>query len=229
MTTSKCDQILLLLHEKGVAKTNAYKYTQQAFEILKSSVNKLALNLSAQVKSTDEIEISSRTKNDFETELSIIEDKLIFIMHTNVFTLPKTHIESKSAYIKKDINRSQCGMISIYNFLTDSFKYNRYSDGGHLIARIFINNEGHFFAEGNDIHIAYRKFSKDAISANSIANIIETLALYCINFDLEVPPFKINEQITVGEIMDATASQGLSTGKRLGFKFSSSNDENLMI
>ena len=32
-----------------------------------------------------------------------------------------------------------CGIINIYNFLSDSFKYNRESDLGYLVGRIFIN------------------------------------------------------------------------------------------
>jgi len=34
-------------------------------------------------------------------------------------------------------------MISIYNFLSDSFKFNRVNDIGYLIARVFTNKENH--------------------------------------------------------------------------------------
>ena len=39
-------------------------------------------------------------------------------------------------------------MINIYNFLSDSFVYDRERDLGYLVARVFLNKEGHFFVQG---------------------------------------------------------------------------------
>ena len=43
-----------------------------------------------------------------------------------------------TSYVKEDKNRSYCGVIHLYNFLADSFKYNRLNDVGYLIGRVFI-------------------------------------------------------------------------------------------
>ena len=40
--------------------------------------------------------------------------------------------------------RTYCGVINMYNFLSDSFKYNRENDLGYLIGRMFINKENTF-------------------------------------------------------------------------------------
>jgi hypothetical protein len=41
------------------------------------------------------------------------------------------------------------GVVNVYNFLSDSFRYNRERDLGYLVARIFLNKEGHFFVQGS--------------------------------------------------------------------------------
>ena len=51
-------------------------------------------------------------------------------------------------YPEENPNRGFCGLIHIYNFLNDSFKYNRVHDLGYLIGRIFINHENHFMVQG---------------------------------------------------------------------------------
>ena len=69
-------------------------------------------------------------------------------MHTNTFYLKNHHIWN-SSYVKEDKYRAYCSVINVYNFLSDSFKYNRVNDLGFMIGRIFINKEKHFFTEGN--------------------------------------------------------------------------------
>ena len=59
----------------------------------------------------------------------------------------------KQKYVKEDKMRSFCGVIHVYNFLNDSFKYNRLNDVGNLVARIFVNKDKHFFVEGENIFI----------------------------------------------------------------------------
>ena len=65
----------------------------------------------------------------------------------NVFDLPKNHAFKNSDYLKNDVERSFCGIINIYNFLSDSYRYKRLNDEVYLIGRIFINKDNNFFVE----------------------------------------------------------------------------------
>lgn len=70
-------------------------------------------------------------------------------MHTNVFCFPPEHAVGKSSYVLETPTRGYCGMIQAYNFLSDSLKYQRLSDIGYLLARLFINAEGNFLSTAN--------------------------------------------------------------------------------
>ena len=78
-------------------------------------------------------------KSEFEAELRFGGDVLIFFMHTNIFEFSRDHEVMKTSYVREDPDRSYCGTILIFNFLADSFHYNRENDLGYLIGRIFIN------------------------------------------------------------------------------------------
>jgi hypothetical protein len=69
-------------------------------------------------------------------------------MHTDVFEFDSNHIIWQNSYVQQDKANSYCGMIDIYDFLSDSFKDKRSADEGYLIGRIFINRERMFFVEG---------------------------------------------------------------------------------
>ena len=69
-------------------------------------------------------------------------------MHTDVFEFDANHLVWQSPYVQADRDNSYCGLINIYNFLSDSFKFNRNADEGYLIGRIFINRERCYFVEG---------------------------------------------------------------------------------
>jgi hypothetical protein len=106
----------------------------------------------------------------------------------------------------------------VYNFLADSFKYNRTNDLGFLIARIFINKDKKFFIETKTkIGYKYNTFSVEPISKEQLSDIINELIIYSITFDLLTPPYDSVRQITLFEIQERASSNALRTGKRLGF------------
>ena len=74
------------------------------------------------------IAISFEQIGDFESHIMIFGGSaLLFHMHSNVFDFPNLPIPFiKHLMLKEDTLRSFCGVINIYNFLSDSFKYNRY-------------------------------------------------------------------------------------------------------
>jgi hypothetical protein len=88
-----------------------------------------------------------------------------------------------------------------------------------LLARIYINNENHFYVDGKrQLGFLYKNVEKQEISDDVLCSIIEQCILYCIDFDLYVPPADSFEQITIQEKNYFNNPTGLATGKRLGFK-----------
>ena len=161
----------------------------------------------------------------FEIELKFGGDILIFMMHTNVFEFPRNHRVMNTSYVKEDKNRSYCGVINIYNFLADSFKYNRLNDVGYLIGRVFINKDKHYFIEGKrELGYLYNNFGQNELTTE-IAEIITTAAIqYTVNFDLLTPPYENVKEVSLHEMRTAIDSLTLKTGKRLGFKFQADED-----
>ena len=126
----------------------------------------------------------------------------------------------KTPYIKEDPSRSFCGVIHIYNFLADSFDYDRDNDLGYMIGRVFINSEGHYFIEGKrELGILYTNFNKSVISAENVQTILESAIQYAVNFDLLTPPYDEIKVVSVGEMRNNFGKKSMVTAKRLGFRF----------
>ena len=142
-------------------------------------------------------------------------------MHSNVFDFPPNHSMHKTKYIKDDQLRSFCGVIHVYEFLSDSLKYNRVNDSGYLIARIFINKDKHFFVEGDkEVGFLFNNFINEEISINQINKIIDVLMMYSLNFDLQTPNFNDVREVFIHQILDMSNNQKIRTAKRMGYKFS---------
>ncbi len=115
-----------------------------------------------------------------------------------------------------------CGVINIFNFLADSFKYNRVNDLGYLVARIFVNKENHFFVEGKrQSDEVVKDFAVDTISPGILRQIIETAIQYSIEFDLLLPRYDQVKLATVEQMREKISHSKMTTGKRLGFAFNS--------
>lgn len=94
------------------------------------------------------VRLEYRDRGKFEAQIQVANDLLIFQMHTDVFEFEPNHVIWQNPYVQTDRDNSYCGVINIYNFLSDSFKFNRNADEGYLIGRIFINREKCYFVEG---------------------------------------------------------------------------------
>jgi hypothetical protein len=156
----------------------------------------------------------------FQAEIKIAGDVLVFYMHTNVFQFDKSHSVWRSSYLKDNDDNSYVGIINVYNFLADSFKYQRISDMGYLIARIFVNREGHFLVQGKrQLGYLYNDFVNNVLDKEALKSIVDSCVLYTLDFDLYTPPYENLQQVTVEEIQSITSSSSLATGKRMGFRF----------
>lgn len=207
---------------KSTVKQKVYGNTLQTFNLLKKVLKQLEGAYLSKIK--DEVPFAVlpvyKERGTFEAEFKIAGDLLIFSMHSNVFEFDDKHPVWNTAYLKDDPLRSYCGTINIYNFLADSFKYNRVNDLGYLVARIFINKENHFFVEGKrQADEVVKDFAVDTISPGILRQIVETAIQYCIEFDLLIPPYEQVKIATVDQMNQKMSYSKMITAKRLGFGF----------
>ncbi|MFM7021717.1 MAG: hypothetical protein ACKOXB_01970 [Flavobacteriales bacterium] len=220
------DRIYTLIEEKAFLKQSVYRNTVQSFNILNEGVKELYHDLHKKFHQPDKgVFLEYRKHGEFEVRFKIAGDTIVFMMHTNIFDFEKSHSLYKTSYISDDPQRAYCGIINVYNFLSDSFKYNRVNDVGYLIARIFINKDNHFFVEGKrQLSYLYNDFANMEFNKETAIAVLESVILYCVGFDLLTPPFKDMTEVRVNEMEEASQNMKVSTGKRLGFKFSSEDD-----
>lgn len=227
MADEMYQELLDKLANKSQLKYRIYENTYAAFQQMKSSAKTLLAELKAFMQAKNaKIGIEFRDRGEFEAELKVAGDLLILTMHTNVFEFPRYHEVMKTSYIKDDPTRSYCGVINIYNFLSDSFKYSRINDLGYLVARIFINKEQNYMVEGKrQVGMLYNNFINEQIDEGAIKKIIESALIYCIDFDLLTPPYDNVKEVSVAEFQETTSNMRMKTGKRLGFRFQADHDE----
>ena len=218
--------IINLIKEKSILKQDVYENTRNRFddfrEILKDSVDQIQ----AKVGDKDErLSFYYKEKGAYEAEIKLAGDILIFYMHTNVFQFDKSHSLWKSGYLKEDPNNGFVGVINIYNFLADSFKFGRKNDRGYLIARIFINRDNHFLVQGKrQLGFLYNDFINSDLSKDRIRDVVNSSILYTLDFDLFAPPYQSQQEVSVQEIQALSQNLNIVTGKRLGFRFSADDD-----
>ena len=215
-----------LVFSKGELKQKVYDSTKEAFELFRTTSKQiLTLFQEENKENMKNIRFEFIDRGDFEYEIRFGGDSLIFMMHTNVFEFSRNHEVMKSQYIREDPNRSYCGVIHVYNFLTDSFLYQRDNDLGYLIGRIFVNNEKHYFIEGKrELGMLYNNFNTSLINSDSVQSIVESAIEYTTNFDLLTPPYDEIKVVSVGEMRNNFDKKSLVTAKRLGFRFQADTD-----
>ena len=218
--SEKIGQILNGLNQKANLKQQVYRHSLHVFDQFKACANNVVNQLAPDVLDhSPAVEIKLNQYGKFEFHLKFSGDTVVFMLHTNVFTFPPKHAVSKSSYIKEDRSCGYFGMIQIYNFLSDSIKYNRLMDSGYLLARVFVNRHNDFYVEGRrQLGFLYKDLGKNKLDDEHIHNIIEQCMLYCLDFDLFVPPADALNEISVQQKNAFNNPSGIATGKRLGFE-----------
>jgi hypothetical protein len=213
--------------QKASLKHSVYQNTYTTFNIFKKAIKKLVKEYQEMYGDAERyIPFEYKNRGEFEVELKFGGDILIFMMHTNVFDFPRSHPLMNSPYIAEDKDRTYSGIINIYNFLGDSFKYKRINDIGYLIGRVFINKEMHYFIEGKrEIGLLYNKFEKALMDDKTAKEIIQSAIIYTLNFDLLTPPYEQVKLLSVFEVQTTLDNMKIKTGKRLGFRFESDSDD----
>lgn len=208
-----------ILVQKAGLKQDIFQDTKNHFERFKKHLLEEIGALRASIEDS-RIRLHVEYKGEFQIQVYIGSDVLVFQMHTNVFKLPDDHNSWQTDYMKEDKTRGYFGIINIYNFLAESYLKNRSNDLGYLIGRIFINKDEHFMVEGKgQLGFLFQDLTNSILTDPILTNIIYVSFSYALDFDLLTPPYEIVSKVTVFQMQEIEANNQLSTGKRLGFKF----------
>ncbi len=219
----KRKEIIKTLQEKSVLKQKVFDNTSEAFSKLKKLLAAITREFNHDLEGADKrVRLVYRENGKFDVSLKVAGDILVFSMHSNVFEFDRDHPVWKTKYLQKNRNNSYSGIISIYNFLSDSFKYTRTEDLGYLIGRIFINRENQYFVEGKrQMGNLFSNYGNEKLERESLKKILFTAMQYSLEFDLLVPPYDTVKIASVGQLQTKIQYSKLVTGKRVGFQFNS--------
>lgn len=211
------------LKEKSLLKQKVYDNTLEWFGVVKDILKALSKDVNISLGGLDSrIKMEYTDRSNFDAQVKVAGDILLFSMHSNIFQFDREHPAWKTSYIQKNKYNAYSGIINIYNFLFDSFKYSRFDDLGYLIARIFINHENQYLVEGKrQMGMLFSNYGNEAINRLALQNIITTAIQYSLEFDLLVPPYDTVKIATVGQAESKIQHSRVITGKRLGFQFNS--------
>ncbi|NLA24887.1 MAG: hypothetical protein GX879_07970 [Bacteroidales bacterium] len=214
-------QIVSTLKEKAVAKQIAYDETEEAFKVLKQILAEITEEYNKDLEGADKrIMMEFIDRGAFEAELKVAGDLLIFNMHSNIFKFDYGHPIWRNSEAKEEPIKSYSGIISIFNFIADSFKYDRLDDLGYLIGRIFINMEGDFFVEGRrELGFFFPAFGRNHVNYHNMKKLVESAISYILKFDILVPPYEDVKIISVDTMKQKINSSKIKTAKRLGFAY----------
>lgn len=216
------EKILDTIIRKSSLKQRIFDNTFAAFNSLKDTLLEMASEMDDALdgKLDRRVRLEYRDRGKFEAQLQIANDILIFQMHTDVFEFDAAHPIRQNPYVIQNPSNSYCGVVNIYNFLSDSFKFNRNADEGYLIGRIFINRERRYFVEGNrQTSLRAAEFGSAEIDREALVGILESAIDFALDFDLLMPPYEAFKRVTVDQFNTKMDNSKFVTGKRLGYDF----------
>ncbi len=204
------------LHSKAELKQKIYANLLEFFKVLKIEASQINLELTSKTKDfSPKVSIGYKDLSTFEFKLNAGGDTLVAVMQSNIIQLNPQHPFLKRRYFKE--NPPYFGQIVLYNFLEDSFRYNRMDDYGYLIGRIFIDANNRLFAEGDrQLHYCFDD-PDNAFMTDQNARLILMKAISAvIDNDLMAPDFQQVQVITLAQKENFTVTQ--SRGQKIGFQ-----------
>ena len=225
MSNLEGKEILLnMLKSKSGHKQHVFKNTKEWFSRFKKELNDCVTILKKELKD-DKIRLKYVDRGEGEAHLFIGSDVLVFHMHSNVFKLPSTDFATQTSYVINEPKNAYYGFINVYDFLADSFEYNRHNDVGYLLCRILINGDNHFKVEGKGpMDFIYNNFMNQVLTTELIREIILRVSIFALDFDLLTPPYQAVSEVSVAQLQTLSSNSKLKTAKRLGFQFSSNQN-----
>ncbi len=221
-TTPLRARILDTLVRKSTLKQKVFDHTFAVFNLLKETLLEMASELDDQLdgRLDRRVRIEYRDRGKFEVQLQVANDVLIFQMHTDVFDFDAQHPVRQTPYVQADAENTYCGVVNIYNFLSDSFKFNRNADEGYLIGRLFINRERRYFVEGKgQTSLRAADFGRAEIDRDALVTVLEEAIDFALGFDLLTTPYETLARVTVDQFNTKMDNSKFVTGKRLGYEF----------
>lgn len=214
------EHIRRLLESKSTAKQITYKNLLGAFSILAKESKRIIDELKAQTRPGDgDVTVGFEWINEHEFHVKLAGDLLVFVLHTNVVTFGEDHPVMKTTYIQEQEVNRYFGQLMIYNFMSDSLKFNRINDPGYLIARVLINHESRFLVEGDgQLGFLFNTISERPITEPDLNALVKLSLMAAIENDLMAPPFPEVRFITLYQKIEKT--QELGAGQKIGFKMS---------
>ncbi len=221
------EMLLALLAGKGGMKQDVYARARECFALLREQLKDLAGEVGGAIALRDQrLKVEYAEQGELSSKVVMGGDTGALIVHTNVFRLDQSNALWKSSYLQEDENRGYFGVVNIYNFLSDSFRYDRERDLGYLVARLFINKQGHFFVQGKkQLGFLYNDLPGAMLDGGTMRAFLISVLLYVLDFDLLAPPYDQVSQVTVEEMKQLESYSMVSTGKRLGFRFQADTDD----
>lgn len=189
---------------------------------IKESLHELSAELDELLEDRldDRIKIEYRDRGRFEAQMHVGEDIVLFSMHSNVFQFGTDDAVWSNPTLAADRSKGYCGVINIYNFLADSFRYNRQDDEGYLIGRLFVNHDNNFSVDGRLGEIlSDMRFCDKVITREDIGLVVYAALNYSIKFDMWVPPYDKVKVVTVDQFNTKLENPKIVSGKRLGHDF----------
>jgi hypothetical protein len=219
------ENIVQHLQSKSVVKQRTYKHLVAAFRQIKKQASVLVKQINQRIGHVDKgVTVKMKEVSSSEFHVKVAGDLLVFLLHTNIVTYDKEHAIVNSSQIEEDVNRKYFGQMMVYNFMSDSIKYNRLNDPGYLVARVLINYENHFFVEGEgQLNFLFKNISDKPITPMDLDVIIKLAITKVAQSDLITPPYKDIKYISLKQKKEKDHHMG--AGEKIGFKMSY-QDEN---
>jgi hypothetical protein len=211
-----------MLESKSTAKQATYRHICSAFAALSDEASKLIAELKRRAHPDDsEVTVEYNQVSEHEFDVKLAGDMLIFVMNTNIVTFEDGHPILKDEYVmSNDVNR-YFGQIMIYNFMSDSLKFNRLNDPGYLLARLMINHDNRFFIEGDKDLQPFNNISAEPITHEILSQLVKIVLKMAIENDLVAPAFTQVKSITLNQKKDHALELG--GAQKIGFRMSYEN------
>ncbi|MFZ9027627.1 MAG: hypothetical protein ACO2Z9_01355 [Crocinitomicaceae bacterium] len=216
--------IIDLLSTKAALKQDIASFSESVLDQLKRLAVAEIEDLRGHI-SDERVRLKIQDNGTHEFMIYVGSDVLVFQLHQNVFRMPDESGVWKTSYMQENPDRGYFGVINIYNFLAESFEQHRMNDEGYLIGRIFMNFEKHFLVEGKgQLGFLFNDLVNMELSDEKALHIIRVAMKFAIEFDLITPPYTMIQEVSLFQIQAISSDLKLSTGKRMGFKFSSEQE-----
>ncbi len=211
--------ILNTLQEKSNVKKSVFDSISFSFEKFKEAIQEITNELNQEL-SKENYEPVEYYVGSSHIEFYFGTDVIVLHFQHNVYEIDKSHSIWSHSYIQDDPLNAFVGIIPVYNFMKSSYKNNEGEDLGYLIARIFVNKEKHYFVEGKrQLGFLYNDFSANEITKTDFKKIIQSAILYCLDFEMLVPPYEDVSIISIEQLKQMLSKSKSQNAKRMGFQF----------